>query len=118
MPASGSGTGRKAAPRSTGGCPAACCLPNTRGEWRRRLPTPLLEMGWAGLLLLGATALWDSRPFPGALFLYLVGGYGAGRFLLEPTREAPERVAGVMLHQAISAALLVLSVVAFVSIAR
>jgi phosphatidylglycerol---prolipoprotein diacylglyceryl transferase len=83
-------------------CWLALRLPNHRGEWARRVPTQILEAGWATVVLFGAIALWSHRPFDGALFLYALGGYPIGRLLLERTREVQDRVLGVRLHGALS----------------
>jgi prolipoprotein diacylglyceryltransferase len=64
-------------------------LPNARGEWRRRVPMPLMEGVWSLVLLAGAWALWARRPFDGAMFLFLIGGYTAGRLVLQTWREEP-----------------------------
>jgi prolipoprotein diacylglyceryltransferase len=86
--------------------PLAIYLPNQLGIWQKRVPTQLLEIGLASVLLAGAVLLWGHLPFSGALFLYLMAGYGAGRFALEFTRENQARLVGNMtLHQAISVAL-------------
>lgn len=69
-------------------------LPDIDRVWRRRVPTRLLDAGWCGLLLVGVVLLWGRLPFPGALFLYGMGGYGAGRFLLEFTRERQQCLVG------------------------
>jgi phosphatidylglycerol:prolipoprotein diacylglycerol transferase len=61
-------------------------LPDDRGVWERRIPTPLLEAGWALLVLVGAALLSAERPFPGAVLIYVLAAYGAGRILLERTR--------------------------------
>jgi phosphatidylglycerol---prolipoprotein diacylglyceryl transferase len=61
-------------------------LPDHRGVWERRIPTQLLEAGWAGLILLGAALAFGGRPYAGAIFLGVLAAYGAGRLLLESTR--------------------------------
>lgn len=61
-------------------------LPDHRGVWQRRIPTPLLEAGWAALVLAGAVLA--GAPFAGAVFLGVLAAYGAGRLLLEPTRAS------------------------------
>jgi prolipoprotein diacylglyceryltransferase len=62
-------------------------LPNHRGVRRKRFPTQLLEAAWAAFLLATAASLWPALPFPGSLFLLGLGGYAAGRLLIEPLRE-------------------------------
>jgi phosphatidylglycerol:prolipoprotein diacylglycerol transferase len=85
-------------------------LPDYQGVWRRRIPTPLVEAGWVTLLLAGAAAFWPRLPFPGALVLYVLGGYGMGRFVLECTYEEHTHVVGKMtVHQVISVLLIIVS---------
>jgi phosphatidylglycerol:prolipoprotein diacylglycerol transferase len=87
-------------------------LPDVSGHTQRRIPTQLLEMGWAALLLLGALMLWPRLPFAGALFLYLMAGYGLGRLLIEPTRAEHDTVGprGLLaLHSLISLALIAIA---------
>lgn len=71
-------------------------LPDHRGQWRRRIPTPLLDAGWA-LLLLVAVLIAAGGPerrsvvapvFPGGRFLAAVGAYAAGRIVLQTTRQS------------------------------
>jgi phosphatidylglycerol---prolipoprotein diacylglyceryl transferase len=62
-------------------------LPDHLGKWTRRTPTQPMEFVWALLLLAGALIVWPRLPFDGALFLYLLGGYGLGRLALESCRE-------------------------------
>jgi prolipoprotein diacylglyceryltransferase len=88
-------------------------LPNAHGVWRRRVPSQLLEAGWSLCLLTGAVFLWKRLAFPGALFLYLLAGYGTGRFFMEPAREGPERVGRVVLYRAFSGLLLLLAATLF-----
>ena len=92
----------------------ALYLPDHRGIWKRRIPTQLLEAGWASLLLVGAVVLWSRLPFPGALFLYCLAGYGIGRLGLETTREE-HRVGKLTINHVISAALVALAVIGFVA---
>ena len=65
-------------------------LPDDRGIWERRVPTPLLEAGGAALVLAGAFLVHASRPFAGALFLGVLVAYGACRLLLERTRASAD----------------------------
>jgi phosphatidylglycerol---prolipoprotein diacylglyceryl transferase len=89
-------------------------LPDHTGAWERRLPSPVFEMVWASILLLGALLLWGRRPFSGALILFLLGGYGLGRFWMERTRAQQDIAAGLALHSAISAALIGIAAVGFI----
>jgi len=68
--------------------PLGMWLPNERGMWQRRFPTPILEALWAAsVLLIGLTA-WPRVAANGELFAVIMAGYAVGRLLLEPTREA------------------------------
>jgi prolipoprotein diacylglyceryltransferase len=67
------------------------------------------------VLLAGALALWGRLPFPGALFFYLVAGYGVGRFWMEFTRAKQDIVIGLALHAAISALLVGVALIGFVA---
>jgi phosphatidylglycerol:prolipoprotein diacylglycerol transferase len=89
-------------------------LPDHRGVWERRVPTQFMEAVWAGVVLIGAILLWPRMPFDGALFLYTVVSYSAGRFFLEPTRQEQERVSGLSLHRAMSTMFVAASLVLFV----
>jgi phosphatidylglycerol---prolipoprotein diacylglyceryl transferase len=66
-------------------------LPNTRGVWKRRIPTQVLEAGCAAVLLVVATVIWRRTPFPGALFLLITLSYASVRLGLELAREHPNR---------------------------
>lgn len=84
-------------------------LPNRSGVWTRRIPTQCLEAGLATALLVAALILWRAMPFPGALFAFVVGGYGCGRLLLESMRELPPNRRFTVQH-AISMLMVVISV--------
>jgi len=62
-------------------------LPDHRGVWQRRFPTPLLEAGWAAFVLVGAAIATTTHPSSGTIFLGVLAAYAAGRLLLEPTRQ-------------------------------
>jgi prolipoprotein diacylglyceryltransferase len=96
--------------------PLTLYLPDHRGIWRRRVPTQLLEAGWAVLLLLGATALWSQSPFSGALFLGVVAAYAVGRFGLQPMREEQDRLHGLNIQQMLYAVLVGLSLVSLLAL--
>jgi phosphatidylglycerol---prolipoprotein diacylglyceryl transferase len=68
--------------------PLGVRLPDHHGVWERRIPTQLLEAGWATLVLVGAALLRAGRPFAGAVLVGVLAAYGAGRLLLEPTRAS------------------------------
>jgi phosphatidylglycerol---prolipoprotein diacylglyceryl transferase len=86
-------------------------LPDHRGVWRRRVPSQLLEMLWAAILLAAALAMRDRTPFPGAIFCSAVIAYGAARLVLEPLRDgAGGRGSAVM--QATSILLIIAALIA------
>ena len=91
----------------------ALTLPDHRGVCYRRVPTQILEAAWGSIVLLGAATIWHRLPFQGALFLYAIGSYGAGRIVLESLRDNPDRVMGVTLHKAISTTFVATSLCAF-----
>lgn len=62
-------------------------LPDHRGVWRRRVPSQVLEMCWAAVLLAALLAGRGRAPFSGAIFCAGAGGYGAGRFFLQQWRD-------------------------------
>ncbi|HWJ15221.1 MAG TPA: prolipoprotein diacylglyceryl transferase family protein [Gemmatimonadaceae bacterium] len=82
-------------------------LPNRSGTWERRVPTQLLEAALALLLVWLAVAAWPTRPFAGAVFLLVAGGYGGGRLLLETLRERSPGRGLFSIHHAISLAMVI-----------
>ena len=78
-------------------------LPDHRGVWQRRVPSQLLEAGWAVLILIGAAALWDERPFPGAVFLAAISAFVLGRVAFEPLRASRTRLGGIDVQRALAA---------------
>jgi phosphatidylglycerol:prolipoprotein diacylglycerol transferase len=86
-------------------------LPNYRGVYRRRIPTQLLEAGWGLFLLSGAVGLWKHAPVPGALFLFTVAGYGAGRIVLQQLREQQERLGALNIQQGLCVGMIGLSLI-------
>ncbi len=91
----------------------ALYLPDYQGYWQQRIPTQLLEAGLALLLLIAAALLWRYMPFHGALFLSAMLSYGLGRFLLEFIRDKQECIGRFTLNHAISATLVVCSLITF-----
>ena len=81
-------------------------LHDTRGVRKRRIPVQFLEMAWWALGLIAFLWLWPT-PFPqGSYALGVLGGYGVGRFFLEPLREGPNVVfGGVRVNQMVAALL-------------
>jgi phosphatidylglycerol---prolipoprotein diacylglyceryl transferase len=63
-----------------------CNLPDHRGIWQRRIPTQILEMTVAAMILGAVILIWDRKPPAGTLFCLAIVAYGATRFLLEPLR--------------------------------
>ncbi len=88
-------------------------LPNYKGVWRRRVPVQILEIAWGLIVLAGAVLLWGRLFFQGALFLYTIGAYGAGRIVLESMRDEQDRIMGVSMHKAISTGFVAISLCAF-----
>lgn len=89
-------------------------LPNHRNEWRRRVPTQILEGAFAVVLLVWGLGLWSSLPRPGTLFLLLTGSYAAGRFVLESAREHEPHARRFNLQHTVS---LLISIASFSSLA-
>ncbi|MEO8575716.1 MAG: prolipoprotein diacylglyceryl transferase family protein [Gemmatimonadales bacterium] len=87
-------------------------LPNHMGEWERRIPTQLLEAGWATLILFAATQIWHKLPFDGALFLFVASGYAAGRLIMESLRDLRSAGRKFTVQHAISLLIIALSVAA------
>ncbi len=87
-------------------------LPNSRGVWERRMPTQLMEAGWATLLLISAVMLWDRLPFDGALFVFVAAGYATGRLAMESMRDLRAAGRKFTVQHAISLLIIALSVVA------
>ena len=81
-------------------------LPDERGRWERRIPTQLLEAGWAAMALALALEIDGRLPFEGFLFVVVVGGYAGLRLVLEHTRAS---AAGRRANVAASTLLLVAS---------
>ena len=80
---------------------------DTRGDSKRRVPVEWLEIAWWLLAVVGLLWLWPVAFPPGCYALGVLGWYGAGRFWLEPLREAPELVyRRVRVNQIVAAALL------------
>jgi phosphatidylglycerol:prolipoprotein diacylglycerol transferase len=88
-------------------------LPDHCGVWRRRIPTQLLESALGGCILAMAGVLWAYRPFPGALFLICLTGYGLGRAALYPLRDSYGGAKPSVLYQGLAAACGVLALGTF-----
>jgi phosphatidylglycerol---prolipoprotein diacylglyceryl transferase len=65
-------------------------LPDHQGRWERRHPVQLLELAATVTLLGGAAAIATAPPFPGAVFVFALAGYGSVRSILNPLREPQE----------------------------
>ena len=90
-------------------------LPNHMGIWERRIPTQLLEAGWATIILVVGLQIWHMLPFDGALFLFTASGYAAGRLIMESTRDLRRVGRKFTVHHAISLLIIALSVAAITS---
>jgi phosphatidylglycerol:prolipoprotein diacylglycerol transferase len=84
-------------------------LTDAAGVTARRIPTQLLEAGWAALLLVGAILVADRMPFAGALFVSSLAAYAAGRFFIDVGRDSPRKLGHLTVAQACSAAFVLLS---------
>jgi len=89
-------------------------LPNVYGVWRRRIPSQIVEIILAVLLLFLALALWQHLPFQGAIFLICLSAYAVARWFLESFREDVDKIAGGSLHRMISAGLAALSLMCLI----
>lgn len=87
-------------------------LPDRRGVRARRVPTQLLEGAVAVALLGGAVLLTAADLAPGSVFAATLAAYSVARLFLQPLRERQSRVAGVPALRVVSAAVLVLALVA------
>ena len=87
-------------------------LPDVAGRVERRLPTQLLEATSACLLLAGAVVLSRRETFPGAVFLFALGGYGLARLVLDPTRAQSVGRHRPTLNQAVSGVLVAIAAAA------
>jgi phosphatidylglycerol:prolipoprotein diacylglycerol transferase len=96
--------------RPTSG-PFAFHLPDQHGVWQRRTPTQLLESIWALIILIAGIITWGFLITPGTLFLYTMGAYGAGRTVLETTRQEQDFVFGLAVNRIFSAALVIVSLI-------
>lgn len=86
-------------------------VPNHCGVRARRIPTQCFEAAWAAALLGLAMVLRHSRPFPGAIFLFVVIAYACGRLSLESAREREAGVGRFTLQYALSVVLAVSSLI-------
>jgi phosphatidylglycerol:prolipoprotein diacylglycerol transferase len=87
------------------------CLPDHRGIVQRRIPSQLLEAGWAILVLVAAVALWGRRPFGGAVFLSALAAYAIGRIGFERLRDSRSRIRGLDVQQLLAVLFAVLAFV-------
>ena len=83
-----------------------CCCGLVAG----RIPTQLLEAGWAAVLIVAAILAAGLMPFAGALFVATLAAYAAGRFLIDFGRDAPRKLGRLTVAQAWSASFVLLSV--------
>lgn len=90
----------------------ALYLPNRHRVWDKRIPTQILEAGWAAVLLLIGTIIWKSLPFAGALFLFVIAGYASGRLMLESLRDHLRAGQSFTIQHAISLGIIAASLAA------
>jgi prolipoprotein diacylglyceryltransferase len=73
---------------------------------KTRIPVQFLEIAWwllGGVIFL---TLWHRPAAPGSYALGVLAWYGFGRFFLEPLREAPDLIFGVVrINQIVAGAL-------------
>jgi len=87
-------------------------LPGRDGHWDKRYPTQIFEGLWATMLLVVGITIWQSLPFRGALFIFVVAGYACGRLVLESLREHHLSGQRFTIQHAISLLLIVASLAA------
>jgi phosphatidylglycerol---prolipoprotein diacylglyceryl transferase len=87
----------------------ALYLPDAHGVRARRLPTQLLEAGWAAAMLITAVLIRSKMPFQGALFWVIAAGYAAGRFVLLSMREPEPGARQFTIQHGVSASLILWS---------
>jgi prolipoprotein diacylglyceryltransferase len=61
-------------------------LPDHHGQWRKRIPTQVLEIIWTTMLLIAALTMRSRAPFAGATFCYAVIAYAVVRCFLQTLR--------------------------------
>lgn len=96
--------------------PLALTIPDVHGVWVRRHPTQLLEGAAGMVLLISAVAIAPGRYAPGVLFLVVAGGYSLLRIGIQPLRADSERVGGVNALMLFSAAVLIASITAVLTL--
>jgi len=91
----------------------ALFLPNHRGVWRRRFPTPVLEILLCLALLAGAAMLPPGQLPAGSILALALIGFGSGSFVLEGCRErvsiAARRASVLLVFSGAAAALMLLT---------
>jgi phosphatidylglycerol:prolipoprotein diacylglycerol transferase len=76
-------------------------LPNVQGVWRRRIPTQLLEAGFALTLFCALLTIKLSGTFKGPLFPLGLAAYCLFRLALEGTREFRDDIPPLRLISAV-----------------
>ena len=94
-------------------------LHDTRGVRKRRVPVQFMEIAWWLLGCILFLAVWPRPLPPGSYAIGVLGWYGLGRFFLEPLREEPDRVFGVVpIDRVVAGVLAVGAAVALVVLSR
>lgn len=88
---------------------AALYLSNHLGIWGKRIPTQLMEVGWAVVILIGAIHVSQAKPPPGVLFLVVVIAYACGRLVMESMREREPGEGGITIYHVLSAVMMLLA---------
>ena len=96
------------------GCPSkawfSAYLPNREGVWEKRVPTQIVEAGWAQVLLVSGIVIWPRLPFRGGLFLFVAAGYASARLLTELARERKDDAPRLSVAHVVSIITVLLSV--------
>ena len=88
---------------------AALYLSNHLGVRDKRIPTQIMEAGWAVVILIGAMHVWQAKLSPGVLFLLVVIAYACGRLVIASMREREPGEGGITLSQVLSAVMILLA---------
>lgn len=90
--------------------PMGMLLPNHRGDWRRRYPTPILEAALSLALLAGALFARGLQPPSGTVFAAVLIAHAIGRALIARTRETDDRPRLLRISVGVAAVLVLVGV--------